>query len=106
MKAMISQPMAGLTEYEINETRANAENVLVSRGYTVVESRVEETMKEMYGRGVVHVPLCYLAKSLEKMAECDAVYFCRGWESARGCRIEFTAASQYGLTVMFEEGIG
>ena len=106
MKAMISQPMAGLSEYEINETRANAEKDLVSRGYMVVESRVDETTEEMYDRGVFHVQLCCLAKSLEKMAECDAVYFCRGWEKARGCRIEFTAASQYGLTVMFEEGIG
>lgn len=42
-------------------------------------------MKE---RGVVQIPLCYLAKSLENMSLCHAAYFCKGWENARGCRIE------------------
>lgn len=32
-------------------------------------------------------PLWFLAKSIELLAEADVVYFCSGWESARGCRI-------------------
>ena len=57
-------------------------------------------MKE---RGVEQIPLCFLAKSLECMSACHAVYFCRGWENARGCRIEHEAAKAYGLTIIYEE---
>ena len=57
-----------------------------------------------YGkRGVVQVPLCYLAKSLENMSLCHAAYFAKGWEDARGCRIEHDAAVAYGLEVLYED---
>lgn len=56
-------------------------------------------MKE---RGVVQIPLCFLAKSLESMSLCHAVYFCDGWEAARGCRIEHEAAVEYGLETIYE----
>lgn len=59
-----------------------------------------EKMKE---RGVVQIPLCFLAKSLENMSLCHAAYFCKGWEKARGCRIEHDAAIAYGLDVIYEE---
>lgn len=51
----------------------------------------------------VQVPLCYLAKSLENMSLCHAAYFCKGWENARGCRIEHDAAVAYGLEVLYED---
>lgn len=57
----------------------------------------------MEERGVVQIPLCFLAKSLENMSLCHAAYFCKGWEQARGCCIEHEAAVAYGLTVLYEE---
>lgn len=57
-------------------------------------------MKE---RGVVQIPLCFLAKSLENMSLCHAAYFCKGWENARGCTIEHEAAVAYGLDIIYEE---
>lgn len=56
-------------------------------------------MKE---RGVVNPPICFLAKSLENMSMCDTVYFCEGWEAARGCRIEHQAAMAYGLEILYQ----
>ena len=56
----------------------------------------------MEGQGVVQISLHFLAKSLEKMSFCHAVYFCRGWQDARGCRIEHDAAVAYGLEVIEE----
>ena len=32
-----------------------------------------------------------------------AAYFCKGWENARGCRIEHAAAVAYGLEVLYED---
>jgi hypothetical protein len=46
-----------------------------------------------------------LAKSLEKMAHCNVVYFAKGWENARGCKIEHEVALQYGLDILYEEQI-
>lgn len=106
MKAMISQPMAGKTPEEIAETRERAIEFLQKGGYEVVNTRFTDdwySYSSMKDRGVVNKPLCYLAKSLEYMSLCGVVYFCKGWEKARGCRIELEAAKAYGLIVMYEE---
>jgi hypothetical protein len=106
MKAMLSQPMNGKTEEEIKATREKAIAALEEKGYEVVNTLFTdewyspENMKE---RGVVQIPLCFLAKSLENMSLCHAVYFCKGWEDARGCRIEHEAAKAYGLNILYEE---
>ncbi|WP_302554775.1 DUF4406 domain-containing protein [uncultured Bilophila sp.] len=105
-KAMFSQPMAGKTEDEIVATREWAITVLEAQGYEIVNTPFtddwysQENMKE---RGVVQIPLCFLAKSLENMSLCHAVFFCKGWEQARGCRIEHAAAEAYGLEILYEE---
>ena len=105
MKAMLSQPMAGKTNEEIIATRERAIKALEESGYEVVNTLFTdewystESMKE---RGVVQIPLCFLAKSLENMSKCDAVYFCEGWKNARGCRIEHEVAVEYGLDIIYE----
>ena len=105
-KAMISQPMAGKTAEEIVAAREKATADLEAMGYEVVNTLFtdewygDEAMEE---RGVVRVPLRYLAKSLENMSLCHAAYFCKGWENARGCRIEHDAAVAYGLEVLYED---
>ncbi len=106
MKAMLSQPMAGKTEEEIIATRERAIAVLKERGYEIINTLFtdewysQESMKE---RGVENRPLCFLAKSLENMSLCHAAYFCKGWENARGCRLEHAAAKAYGMTIIYED---
>ncbi len=105
-KAMLSQPMNGKSDEEIIAARERAVKTLEAKGYEIVntlftdEWRGNEKMKE---RGVVQIPLCFLAKSLANMSLCHAAYFCKGWEDARGCRIEHEAAKAYGLEVIYEE---
>lgn len=106
MKAMLSQPMGGKNDDEIVFTREKAIKALEEKGYSVVNTLFTDEWynhKSMEERGVVNIPLCFLAKSLEKMSLCDAVYFCKGWENARGCRIEHAAAEAYGLVLIYEE---
>ena len=106
MKAMISQPMAGKTEEEIVATRNHAINDLQSRGYEVINTLFTDewySKDAMSKRGVVQIPLCFLAKSRENMSLCHAAYFCKGWENARGCRIEHEAATAYGLEIIYEQ---
>ena len=106
MKAMLSQPMAGKTDEEIIATREKAIKVLEDRGYEIVNTLFTDewySKESMTERGVVQIPLCFLAKSLENMSLCHAAYFCKGWENARGCRIEHEAAKAYGVEIIYEE---
>lgn len=102
---MISQPMNGLTDEEIEKTRNKAITHLERLGYKVVNTHFTDewySNSSMKERGVVNIPLCFLAKSLENMSLCDVAYFCDGWEDARGCRIEHDAAEEYGLDIIYE----
>ena len=106
MKAMLSQPMAGKTDEEIIATRERAIKALSEKGYEIVNTLFTDdwySKEQMEKRGVVQIPLCFLAKSLEKMSLCHAAYFCKGWEKARGCKIEHDAAVAYGLDILYEE---
>jgi hypothetical protein len=106
MKAMLSQPMAGKTNEEIVVAREKAISTLREMGYEVVNTLFTDewySAENMEKRGVVQIPLCFLAKSLENMSLCHAAYFAKGWENARGCRIEHEVAKAYGLTVYYEE---
>ena len=106
MRAMLSQPMAGKTDEEIVNTREKAIEYLRDRGYEVVNTLFTDewySKDKMEEREVVQIQLCFLAKSLENMSLCHTVYFCKGWENARGCRIEHDAAVAYGLDIIYEE---
>lgn len=106
MKAMLSQPMAGKTEEEIIATRERAIAVLKERGYEIINTLFTDewySQEAMMERGVENIPLCFLAKSLENMSLCHAAYFCKGWENARGCRLEHAAAKAYGMTIIYED---
>jgi hypothetical protein len=104
-KIMISQPMHGFTDEQIVETRnrflqfAEKENLEVVNTYFQDEWYSKDAMTE---RGVVQIPLCFLSKSIENMSLCDKAYFTKGWENARGCKIEHEIALQYGLEIIYE----
>lgn len=98
--------MAGKTQAEIVSTREKAIASLEANGYEVINTLFTDewySKEKMEERGVVQIPLCFLAKSLENMSLCHAAYFCKGWEQARGCKIEHDAAMAYGLDIIYEE---
>ena len=105
-KAMLSQPMAGKTDEEIKATREHAIEVLTGLGFEIVNTLFTDewySKEKMTERGVVQIPLCFLAKSLENMSLCHAAYFCKGWDKTRGCKLEHDAAVAYGLEIIYEE---
>lgn len=105
-KVMISQPMAGISDEVIKTVRDDAIRHLTDLGYEVVDNLFTDEWlnkeKETEG-GVINIPLRFLAKSIEKMSHCHAVYFCRDWEKTRGCRVEHVVARAYDLTMLYEE---
>lgn len=101
---MLSQPMAGKTDEEIIATRENAIAFLEGMGCEVVNTLFTDewySKDKMTERGVVQIPICFLAKSLENMSLCNVVYFCKGWENARGCKIEHEVAKAYGVETVY-----
>lgn len=105
--AMISQPMNGLTDEKIIKARKNAEIYLKLRGYEVVDTLVKEEERKrlipiLERKGVHNMSLWFMLKAVETMTICDMVYFCKGWQDARGCVIEHECAEKYGLDI-YEE---
>lgn len=104
-RAMVSQPMAGKSEEEICATRERAKNYLESLGYEFVNTKFTDewySSDSMKARGVVNIPLCFLAKSLENMSLCSVAYFAKGWENTRGCKAEHDIAKAYGVEILYE----
>lgn len=100
MKVMISQPMDGRTDAEITATRNKAIQYLESEGHEVVDSYSKDEFAAPPAN--VNKEIYFLAKALEKMSECTAVYFCRGANAEQRCRIESAVAEDYGLTCIYE----
>lgn len=98
---MISQPMKDLSSEKITSVRENAIHTLETFGYDVIDNFF--TDEGFITEDTKHTPVAYLAKSLEVMSKCDAVYFCKGWEKARGCKIEHEIANAYGLAIIYED---
>lgn len=89
MKIMISQPMRGKTEKQIKEERAELVRKLEKEGHEVLDTVFEDFDENAS-------PIYYLARSIEFLDKADAVVFMKGWENARGCKIEHEIALRYG----------
>lgn len=90
MKVMISQPMNGLTDEEIKAAR-EAVIKCINPDWKVLNTLFDIESDN---------PIYYLAKSIEKLAEADIIIFVPGWEKARGCKIEYEIAKEYGKTIV------
>ena len=103
-KIFISQPMNGKTTEEIEEERNYTIDTLRSRFFRKNE-RIE--IIDSFFKNAPHdaKPLWYLGESIKLMSEADAVFFCDGWQTSRGCQIEHDCALEYGIDTMYEEDL-
>lgn len=95
-KLFISQPMRGKTDEEILAERKKAiESAERNLGepVEVIDSFFQNAPEDAR-------PLWFLGKSLELLSTADIAYFAKGWEDARGCRIENQCAIEYGIEVI------
>ena len=75
---MLSQPTACKTHEEFVATKEKAMTVLKDKGYEVIDMLYADdwcSEEQIQKRGVVQTSLYFLAKSLENMSLCHAVYF-------------------------------
>lgn len=97
--------MNGLTEEQIVEVRNKFLKFAKEKDFEVVNTFFTDewySKDSMKDRGVVQIPLSFLSKSIENMSLCHIAYFAKGWENARGCKIEHEIATQYGLEIIYE----
>lgn len=103
---MISQPMREKTNEEIIKEREKIISIVKDMGFEYLDTfhvNKKAYIKENeWIEDIKNIPLYMLAAGLKDMSKCHAVYFCKGWENARGCRIEHLAAIAYGLEVIYE----
>lgn len=60
-----------------------------------IDSVIDDADKEIAIKGD-DVGIWYLGKSLQLLAKADVVFFVKGYEEFRGCRIEREVAEAYG----------
>lgn len=87
----ISQPIRGISEKEINDVRNEILKWLKEK---YPENEIIE-INSLFGGGMAKRPLICLAESLKLMSNADIIVFAKGWENARGCKIEHTCAKEY-----------
>ncbi|MFQ6794661.1 MAG: hypothetical protein ACLRT4_18040 [Thomasclavelia sp.] len=95
-KLFISQPMRDKTDEEIlneRETAIKEAEVYLGEEVEVIDSFFQNAPADAK-------PLWFLGKSLELLSGADITYFAKGWQDARGCRIEHECALEYGITII------
>lgn len=95
-KLFISQPMKGKTDEEILAARRKA----IESAEQALGEPVEVIDSFFQNAPADARPLWFLGKSLELLSTADIAFFAKGWEDARGCRIENQCAVEYGITTI------
>lgn len=90
MKLMISQPMRGKTNEQIREERAEVVRQLEEQGHEVVDTIFENAPANE------DIAIHMLSQSIRYIGKVDGVVFMQGFLNARGCRIEYDVAREYG----------
>lgn len=97
-RLFISQPMRGKTDEEILAVRKKA---IASAERHLGEKC--EVIDSFFGTSDMSHALEYLGESIKLLATADVAYFAKGWEDARGCRIEHTCAVEYGIGLVIDD---
>lgn len=93
-KIFISQPMRDKTNEEIEKERESIICEAVKRfgAVEVIDSFFKDAPHDAR-------PLWFLGKSLELLSTADVAVFSKGWEDARGCRLEHESCKEYGVRI-------
>lgn len=93
-RVFISQPMNGRDDVEILETRASAARAAQEHLHETVE------IMDTFWPNDRGTPLNLLGRSIMMLSQADLAVFAPGWDQARGCKIEHTCATEYGINIL------
>ena len=94
-KLFISQPMNGITNESILETRRKAAEYISSiypdNEIVVIDSYYPQENPNYNAVSAVNL----LGQALSKMASADLIYFVPGWKDSKGCQVENEVARRW-----------
>lgn len=97
-KLFISQPMRDKTNEQIQSERDRAVEAAKKAiaGKTGINNPAVELVDSFF-KDAPHdaKPLWFLGKSFELLSTADVVFFVKGWDQYRGCKMENKAAHEY-----------
>ncbi len=101
-KLFVSQPMSGLTMEQIKEDRNQAVEYFKNLGVTGMEIEVIDNLQEDHPD--YYIAADYLANDIRMLGRADGIVFVQGWETHRGCLVEFEVARNFvqGIDIYFE----
>ncbi len=91
-RLFISQPMSGLSIEKIKEDRQRGYEYFKSLKVTDKEIEVIDNMQE---DAEDYIATDYLSTDIKLLGRADGVLFLKGWEDARGCKVEYLVAKYY-----------
>lgn len=97
MKIFISMGMKSKSTEQVKQEMAKVFDAIKTKlpDAEHIDSVIDDADKEIAIKGD-SVGIWYLGKSLQLLAEADVVFFVKGYEDFRGCRIEREVAKAYG----------
>lgn len=97
-RVFISQPMRNKTKEEIKLERAYLMQYAREKydnDVRFIDSYFEDLPEDTK-------PLYFLGRSIGLLSVADVAIFAKGYEEARGCKIEFICAKEYGIEEIIE----
>lgn len=94
-KVYISIPISGKDITEVKLHLGLVKNGLISNDYEpVTPFDVSPDSNASYAE--------HMGEDIQALLECNAVFFCRGWQDSKGCQAEYEVARIYGKQMVFE----
>lgn len=87
--------MKGKTNEQIKKERAELVKELQEDGYEVLDTVFENAPADE------DVAIYILSQSIRYLGKADMIVFMKGWEKARGCKIEHQVAVEYGKEITY-----
>ena len=103
MNIFIAQPMTGLSNESIENTRNGLIKLCQSEYGEKInildQFHLPDDIPEDY-KCSIEKQIYLLGRSIQILAKADVAYFADGWENYRGCRMENNACLKYGVKVI------
>lgn len=108
MRVFISQPMHGLSDEEIKAVKEKAieeiqqiYHFFYKNGKLEIISTTEQDRHEILPKEAHR--LWWLGRAIQHLVDVDVVYFCKGWEESKGCRVEKFVATEYNIGTYYQK---
>lgn len=91
-KLFVSQPMSGLSMDQIIKDREEAANFFKFLKVTAMQIEVIDNLQEDHPE---YIATDYLSNDIKLLGRADGIIFVKGWETHRGCLVEFEVARNF-----------